>query len=222
VKSLLRKKFLRFALLFFFSVLGAKSSSAQVTGVPTITTQPANQTVTVGQPVTFSVVISNGPCRSYWYINGAGYYGSTSSTISYTIPSATSAMNGWKVSVHLYSCGSTGADLGNSQTAILTVNPATGAPTITAQPVNQTVTAGQTATFSVLASGTAPLGHQWQKNGANISGERNEQRLDADAESNIGGPSYSSTTPIANSSGWSICYFHCCDFKRPVPQRLVY
>lgn len=44
------------------------------------------------------------------------------------------------------------------------------APYITTQPANQTVTAGQTATFSVLASGTAPLNYQWQKNGSNISG----------------------------------------------------
>ena len=36
--------------------------------------------------------------------------------------------------------------------------------------MNQTVTAGQTATFSVVAGGTAPLSYQWQKNGANISG----------------------------------------------------
>ena len=46
----------------------------------------------------------------------------------------------------------------------------TGAPYIIAQPVNQTVTAGQTATFSVIAAGTAPLAYQWQKNGANIAG----------------------------------------------------
>ena len=45
-----------------------------------------------------------------------------------------------------------------------------GAPYITAQPVNQTVTAGQTATFSVTAAGTAPLAYQWQKNGADIAG----------------------------------------------------
>jgi hypothetical protein len=44
------------------------------------------------------------------------------------------------------------------------------APTITAQPANQTVTVGQTATFAVAASGTAPLSYQWQKNGANIAG----------------------------------------------------
>ena len=44
------------------------------------------------------------------------------------------------------------------------------APTITTQPANQTVTAGQTATFTVLAAGTAPLGYQWQKNSVNIAG----------------------------------------------------
>jgi hypothetical protein len=44
------------------------------------------------------------------------------------------------------------------------------APTITQEPVNQTVIAGQSATFVVAASGTAPLSYQWQKNGLTISG----------------------------------------------------
>ncbi len=47
---------------------------------------------------------------------------------------------------------------------------ASAAPTITTQPGNQTVTAGQTATFTVVATGTAPLTYQWQKNGVNVSG----------------------------------------------------
>jgi len=38
------------------------------------------------------------------------------------------------------------------------------------QPASQSVTMGQTATFTVLAAGTAPLTYQWQKNAANISG----------------------------------------------------
>ena len=145
----------------------AALASAQA---PTITTQPANQTVQVGQSATFTVAVSNGPCRSIWYINGTGYYGSFDSTISYTIPSATLAMNGWTVTVNLFDCGSAGANLGNSQTARLTVSQATVAPAITAQPANQTVTVGQSATFTVAAGGTAPLSYQWQKNGANISG----------------------------------------------------
>jgi hypothetical protein len=44
------------------------------------------------------------------------------------------------------------------------------APYINTQPANQTVAAGQTATFSVVASGTAPLTYQWQKSGAVITG----------------------------------------------------
>ncbi|HXJ17020.1 MAG TPA: immunoglobulin domain-containing protein, partial [Candidatus Polarisedimenticolia bacterium] len=46
----------------------------------------------------------------------------------------------------------------------------TVAPTITSHPSNQTVTAGQTATFTVVATGTAPLSYQWQKGTTNISG----------------------------------------------------
>jgi len=44
------------------------------------------------------------------------------------------------------------------------------APYITTPPANQTVTAGQTATFSVAATGTPPLTYRWQKNGADITG----------------------------------------------------
>jgi len=57
-----------------------------------------------------------------------------------------------------------------SAAATLTVNAAAVAPTITTQPANQTVTAGQTAAFTVVATGTAPLSYQWQKNGVNIAG----------------------------------------------------
>jgi len=51
-----------------------------------------------------------------------------------------------------------------------TDNSVAVAPTISAQPVSQTVTAGQTASFTVMATGTAPLSYQWRKNGANIAG----------------------------------------------------
>jgi hypothetical protein len=44
------------------------------------------------------------------------------------------------------------------------------APSIIAQPASQTVTAGQTAIFSV--SGTPPLSYQWKKNGTAISGAK--------------------------------------------------
>ena len=42
-------------------------------------------------------------------------------------------------------------------------------PAIVKQPVNVTVSAGQPASFSVTATGTAPLKYQWQKNAVNIT-----------------------------------------------------
>src|SRR5689334_5443837 len=51
-----------------------------------------------------------------------------------------------------------------------TVNGGAIAPYINTQPANQTVSVGQTATFSVGAAGTLPLNYQWQKNGADIPG----------------------------------------------------
>jgi hypothetical protein len=46
-------------------------------------------------------------------------------------------------------------------------NPNPTAPSITSQPTNATVAAGGTATFSVTATGTAPLAYQWTNNGSN-------------------------------------------------------
>ena len=57
-------------------------------------------------------------------------------------------------------CSSTKNPPDNGQTA----------PVITVQPVSVTVTAGQTATFSVAATGTPTPSYQWQKNRANITG----------------------------------------------------
>jgi len=45
-----------------------------------------------------------------------------------------------------------------------------GAPAVTVQPADQSVTVGQTATFAVTVTGTAPLTYQWQKGGMAIAG----------------------------------------------------
>jgi hypothetical protein len=44
------------------------------------------------------------------------------------------------------------------------------APSIASQPSSQTVTVGQTATFTVMATGTAALSYQWQKNNVAVTG----------------------------------------------------
>ena len=61
------------------------------------------------------------------------------------------------------------ANFGDKTVSVL-LNATVKGPTITTQPVSQTVTAGQPATFSVSATGTAPLSYQWQKGVTPISG----------------------------------------------------
>ncbi|TMQ25662.1 MAG: hypothetical protein E6K65_16290, partial [Nitrospirae bacterium] len=73
------------------------------------------------------------------------------------------------------------------------------APTITSQPANQTVTAGQTATFSVTASGTAPLGYQWNKNGAAISGANSASYTTPPTTTADNGAQF--TVVVSNSAG---------------------
>ena len=132
---------------------------------PTITTQPVNLTVTSGQTASFVVAATGTAPLSYqWQKNGVNIAGATAS--SYTTPATTTSDNGATFAAVV----SNTAGTVTSAAAILTVNVAVVAPTITAQPVNQTVTAGQTASFSVTATGTAPLSYQWQKNGVNIAG----------------------------------------------------
>jgi hypothetical protein len=66
----------------------------------------------------------------------------------------------------LGACG--GGSSGNSGGS--TTPPQTAPPAITTEPSSQSVTVGQTATFSVVATGTAPLSYQWTRNGTAIAG----------------------------------------------------
>jgi hypothetical protein len=117
---------------------------------------------------TFSEASSGAPVQiTYSWNNGSDQ------TLEHTV-AAGAATDTWSIT--------TGATV-TQQKVVLSIPSSAAspvAPQVTTQPANQTVTAGQTATFSVAASGTAPLSYQWQKNGTNIPGAT--------------GPSY--TTPV--------------------------
>jgi pectate lyase len=159
---------------------------------PTITTQPASQTVTVGSSASFSVVASGtAPLAYQWKKNGTDITGATNSTL--TIASAQTSDAG---SYTVFVSNSAGSITSNAAT--LTVNSAPVAPTITTQPASQTVNVGDTASFSVAASGTAPLAYQWKKNGANITGATNATFAIANAQTSDAG-NYTAT--VSNSAG---------------------
>jgi hypothetical protein len=128
-------------------------------GVPMIATQPLSQAVIAGQTASFTVV-ALGTSTYQWYFNGNPIPGATTATL--TITGAQPANAG------TYSVTVTNASGSMpSNAVILTVNVP---PSISAPPASITVTQGQSASFSVVAAGTAPFSYQWQKNGIAISG----------------------------------------------------
>src|SRR5262249_15187309 len=73
------------------------------------------------------------------------------------------------------------------------------APTITSQPVSQSVTVGEAATFVVAASGKGPLTYQWQKNGADISGANSSSYTTPPVATSDSGVSYRAR--VSNTNG---------------------
>jgi polyhydroxybutyrate depolymerase len=72
----------------------------------------------------------------------------------------------WVMGVSLVSCGGGGDSAESSQPSV----PLSSAPAITRQPASVTVIAPASATFTVTATGTAPLSYQWQRDGVAIVG----------------------------------------------------
>ena len=129
---------------------------------PMIAAQPASQTVAVGDAATFSVrADGSAPLGYAWMRNGVPIAGVTA--YSYTTNNVQLADSG-----SLFSCLVSNAyGTALSSNAVLTVMAYP--PTIVSQPANQTVNYGATASFSVTASGTAPLGYQWFRNGVAVT-----------------------------------------------------
>lgn len=73
------------------------------------------------------------------------------------------------------------------------------APSITAEPASRTVLAGLTASFSVTATGTAPLTYQWRMNGTAITGATSSTYTTAAATTSENAAQF--TVVVSNSAG---------------------
>src|SRR3954464_566174 len=76
--------------------------------------------------------------------------------------------------------------------------PAVGSPSITTQPVGASVITGDTATFTVVSTGTTPT-YQWMKNGTAISGATSDSYTTPAATYADEGAAY--TVVVTNSAG---------------------
>jgi hypothetical protein len=152
---------------FLPSFTAAKTLSTP--GAPSITTQPSSQEVLAGQNVEFKVVAANtlpGQLTYQWAKDGVAIPGANGESYKAPAPAIATDNGTYTVTV------SNRAGAVTSDEAKLTVDLNWIAPSIpnAGQPKNQTGMLEDTATFSVQASGTAPLSYQWSKNGSAIIG----------------------------------------------------
>jgi DNA/RNA endonuclease G (NUC1) len=130
-------------------------------GAPTITTQPLSQNVAVGLNATFQVSASGSAPFSYqWQLAGTNLPGASLSSYTRTNVQAGDVGNYSVIVTNNYG-------LATSSNAFLNVGTPPG---ISGQPQDVTVNVGQSAGFTVNATGTAPLAYQWKFNGADIPG----------------------------------------------------
>ncbi len=132
----------------------------EVAALPYLVVQPQSHTNAIGTPVTFTVSANGEPLGYQWAFNSVAIADATNA--SYTISSVdqTDAGN-YDVVINNNSGSVTSSVIG------LTVLVP---PAITTPPSNQAAVVGSSVTFSVTATGTAPLIYQWTFQGTNLAG----------------------------------------------------
>jgi poly(3-hydroxybutyrate) depolymerase len=150
--------------IFIVSLFALTAVSAQ----PVIVAQPQNQTNLLGSTATFQVMATGTPPLSYQWrsyasaISFTNIFGATNDSLVLTNVQPTQRRFGVVVSNTEGTVTST--------LATLTVQLPPG---ITLQPVSAVASIGQSVSFSVTASGTAPFRYQWQRNGEDLPGRTN-------------------------------------------------
>jgi uncharacterized delta-60 repeat protein len=130
---------------------------------PEFITQPISRNTNVGASVTFSAMVSN-PTPSYYQWRKEGL----------DIPGATDTSY-YLGNVQFADAGNYSVFVSNGEGGITSSNAVLNVgilPAITSQPASLIVTQGQSATFSVTATGT-PLNYFWKKNGVFMPGATN-------------------------------------------------
>ena len=151
-----------------YSVVVKNSAGSAVSGdailtvrtPPTILSDPVDQTVNPGVPVSFTVSASGAGSLSYqWNFNGNVIAGATNTIYSIASPQQSNAGSYSVIVSNL-------AGAVQSDAATLTVNIP---PSISNQPDDQSVETGDTVVFAVSADGTGPLFYQWFFNNSPIA-----------------------------------------------------
>jgi hypothetical protein len=134
-----------------------------IEAIPEVTAEPEARTVTAGEPASFSAAASGVPSPSVqWEVSTDGGKtwaadttdpGNTSTTLAIAAAEASQDGNEYRAVFK--------NTAGEAKTAAVTLTVDT-VPSITAQPEDEIVTAGEPASFSAAASGVPSPGVQWE------------------------------------------------------------
>lgn len=123
---------------------------------------PENQAVCYGDNAAFSVVATGTPPYTYqWRTNGMPVSGATNSTLLLNNPGSGDLQGQYDVVVN--------DAFGSVTSQVATLSFTTNAASIVTPPANQVLLPGDSnATFTVTATGDAPVSYQWRNNGVDI------------------------------------------------------
>lgn len=172
----------------FFTTVGSNLPPVMVSDPPFL-----SPTGTVYSTTTFTItpdVAGTLPLSYQWRTNGVPIPGATS--LLYVKANAATSDSGNYDVVVTNQFGAV-----TSMVVTVTVNAAIP-PSISVQPVSRSTYAGGTASFSVVASGTAPLSYQWTHAGTNLPGATVNPLVVPNVDATKTGP-YSVT--VANVAG---------------------
>jgi hypothetical protein len=159
--------------------------------LPQLASHPQSVTNIIGTEAQFNVTAVGPPPLAYqWLKNGQSLSGQTGATLS--ISGTTVNDNGNYAVVVSNQYGAV-----TSAVAVLAVY--SPAPTILSQPQDLTRYEGNTAVFSVSATGLGPLTYQWFKDGAPIPGAADSIYSASDVQVSQSGHAYS--VRVSNSAG---------------------
>ncbi len=168
------------------------ATARTVDSAPVFTLQPATQSASLGDSVTFTAAASGSPAPTYqWFKDAASIPGATAA--SYSISGVNASHAGAYSVVATNSLG-----FATSATATLSVSSLAVKPAVTTQPSSLSVAAGTSASFTVVANGTAPLSYQWFKGVSPIPGATSAT---LNLPSVAAGDAGAYTVTVSNSAG---------------------
>lgn len=145
--------------------VNSNAATLTVNVAPNITSQPSASTICAGNSTSFSISATGSSLTYQWEVNsGSGwtnvtnnttYAGATTNTLNLSTPATALSGNQYRCTI-----GGVCVPGVNSNAVSLTVNTL---PSLSAQPTNSTICAGNNTYFAVAASGTG-LTYQWQVN----------------------------------------------------------